>query len=900
MKMIWRFVECQLVMALTISLVATFWPPGRAWAGEASSQANLKPFYLSWDNPPNAFANVSLTFDKPAGKHGPIAVRDGHLAFADGGRARFWGTNLSGEGNFPPKEIAERVADRLAKFGHNLVRFHGMDAWGRTIFDPKHKDTRHFDPEQLDRLDYLIAQLEKRGIYINLNLHVGRRFTQADGVAEADWLAYAKYCVIFDPRMIELQKEYARQLFTHRNAYTGMTYAEDPAVIIVELTNENSLLGGWTRGFLRGEQRSRPTNAWTDIPPHYGKLLTQLFNEWLVKRYGDRVALEKAWGKEASKGGAQLLVNGNFAADQKGWNLSLSKPAQAQLDIVRDGGEPSARVTVAKVTDSRWHIMLTQSGLKIRKGEKYAVRFRTKASSPRKITAEVAHQGAGGYRGYGSLTFDAPTDWSERRFTFVAPENDDSVRLSFQFGDAVGAAWLSGVEMAKAAIVGPRDDEDPAKGTVRRVAPEDFGGVTLARFRDEGRFLYETEMAYYKQMYDLLRNELKVKALVEGTNHNYGLPCLWAESSLDLMDCHAYWQHPSFPRRPWSRTDWTIGNSPMLDAPQRSTIAALCRSAVEGKPFTVSEYNHPFPNEYACESPLLMAAYGALQDWDAVYFYTFGHRWRENELSGNEVTGYFDVCNQVSQMAQMPVASLLFRQADVKPAERAVTISYDENRLFDSLREGGRDDAFRLERPLSPLLPLVHRFRVARFDAERTTRVEELGFVEPSEKIISDTGELVWNATGKGNGYFTVDSPRVQAAVGWIGGKTIETKQARVGTKTPFCAVSAIALDDKPLETSAKILVVAVARCENTGMEWTAERNSVGDRWGGPPILIEPVEGRLTLKRSAGAPALSFSPLDGSGLPQRQPQVISAEKSAITIQFRSVPATVWYALTAQR
>ena len=856
-----------------------------------------KPFFLAWEAPADAVADARFLLDPPAGKHGPITVRDGHLAFANGGRARFWGTNLSGDGGLPPKEVAERAADRLAKYGFNLIRFHGLDGFGQSIFDRSAGDTRHFDAAALDRLDYMIAQLERRGIYVNMNLNVGRKFTTADGVAEADWLAYAKYCVIFDPRMIELQKEYARNLLTHRNPYTGKTCAEDPAVIIVEMTNENSLLGGWTRGFLRGEQRARPTNAWTDIPPFYGGELTRFFNEWLVKRYATRGALAKAWGDGARKAGASQLVNGDFAQGDKGWRLSASKPAEGRLEIVREDNRPSAKITVAQTSGTPWHVMLTQSDLKLRKDEKYAVRFRVKASAPRKVAAEVAHGGSP-YRGYGSKTFDVTTDWSEQWFSFVAPADDASVRLSFHFGQSAGSVWIGDVQLAEAAIDGLRDGEDPGKGTVRRLAPEEFGSVTVARFRDEGRFLYETEMAYYKQMYDLLKNDLKVRALVEGTNHNYGLPCLWAESSLDLMDCHAYWQHPSFPNRPWSATDWTIGNTAMLDAPERNTIAGLSRSAVEGKPFTVSEYNHPFPNDYGAEMPLLLAAYGALQDWDAIYGYTFCHRWRQNELGGNEVTGYFDLCNEVPKMAQMPAASVLFCRGDVKPAKRLVTIQYDSNHVFDSLRDARLRDGYRVIGDLSPLLPLVHRFRTAKFDAARTTRADEVGFTEPKGRIASDTGELAWNSTDRSNGYLTIDTPLTRAAVGWIGGKKIELAGARFEATTPFCAVGATSLDGKPLESSEKILVVAAARCANTGMKWNTPRNSIGDQWGGPPLLIEPVEGRLALKRNPSTPALALAALDGRGVPLGRSQPAAADDGYVVVPLRSEPATVWYGLMA--
>jgi ABC-type amino acid transport system permease subunit len=40
------------------------------------------------------------------------------------------------------------------------------------------------------------------------------------------------------------------------------------------------------------------------------------------------------------------------------------------------------------------------------------------------------------------------------------------------------------------------------------------------------------------------------------------------------------------------------------------TIGALCRSAVLGKPFAVSEYNHPAPNDAQAECVPLVAEIG--------------------------------------------------------------------------------------------------------------------------------------------------------------------------------------------------------------------------------------------------------------------------------------------------
>ena len=868
-------------------------------AGTAAEPERWMPFHLPWESPDGSVTDARFLLDAPAGKHGFIQVRDGHFYFPHAGRARFWAVNLSGEANFPPPEAAPRVADRLARFGFNLVRMHGLDApWGKTFFRWGASDTQHIEPEQFEKFDNFVAELEKRGIYLNLNLHVGRHFTAGDGVTQTESLGYGKYCVIFDPRMIELQKDYARQLLTHRNTRTGRTYADDPAVAIIELTNEDSLFLAWTSGFLRGRQTTRAASDWCDIPPFYGEELTRFYNQWLAKRYPTREALVAAWKEGSRAAGTLMLRNGDFGSGATGWELSKSEKTAASLETTHDapGGTPCAKITVATVDGTPWHVMLTQKPLKLQKGMKYRVAFRARASAARQVNAEVCHSSP--YRGCGNARFEVGAEWRDCQFTFTAPEDDDQVRLSFQFGEATGAMWISDVILHEAPIHGLRDDEDPARGTVRRLDPTEFGNATAERFRDEGRFYFEMERHYYATMRQFLRVELHVRALIEGTNENYGLPNLCAQATQDLMDCHAYWQHPSFPRQPWSRTDWTISNTPMLDAPERCTLSALSRSAVAGKPMTVSEYNHPFPSEYGCEMPLLLAAYASLQDWDAVYGYTFGHHWTERELSGDAVTGYFDLCNEVSKLAQMPAASLIFQRGDVRPAKKLVSVAYDEHQCYDSLKlPRWERTRFHLDGELSPLLPLVHRFRIARFDAPRTTRAADLGFTPPEGRIASDTDELLWEATGKRTGRLTINTPRAQAAIGWIGGQTLKTADAEFQLKTPFCAVSLVALDGQPLVRSKKILLAAAARCANTGMEWNAERTSVGDKWGGPPLLIEAVEGEIVLRRAAGAATLQAIPLDGCGRPRTERPVEPAKRDVeIVVPLRASDATVWYVL----
>jgi len=205
--------------------------------------ADWFPFTFPLDDPNLDSIDLTELLHAPAGKHGFLtARRDGHFYFQDGTRARFFGTNVGGRHCAPRKEQARIVAARLAKFGVNLLRLHSLDGRYGPLIDYGKGTSQEFDPGALDRVDYFISELKRRGIYVYLDLLDYRWFRTADGVEHGDefthnWQGSMKGASIFDERMIELQKDYATKLLTHRNPYTGLRYVDDPAVALVEITN---------------------------------------------------------------------------------------------------------------------------------------------------------------------------------------------------------------------------------------------------------------------------------------------------------------------------------------------------------------------------------------------------------------------------------------------------------------------------------------------------------------------------------------------------------------------------------------------------------------------------------------------------------------------------------------
>jgi len=199
-------------------------------------------------------APVDLSFlnaaEKPAGRRGFLRAQHDRLVFEDGTPARFWGTNLTAYALFgTSREGVRQQARRLSALGFNLVRLHHIDsAWvNPNIFGDHAPDTRHLSASMLDKLDWWIKCLKDEGIYIWLDLHVGRRVTARDGIegfeeiAKGDRSADIKGYNYINAGIEEAMKQFDKEYLTHRNRYTGLRYLDDPAIAAVLITNENDI-----------------------------------------------------------------------------------------------------------------------------------------------------------------------------------------------------------------------------------------------------------------------------------------------------------------------------------------------------------------------------------------------------------------------------------------------------------------------------------------------------------------------------------------------------------------------------------------------------------------------------------------------------------------------------------
>ena len=798
-----------------------------------------------------------------------LVVQSGQFS-RDGKRIRLWGVNLSFGANFPTHEDAPHVAARLAAAGVNTVRCHHMDTarWPRGLWNAK--DGKTIEPEALDRLDFFIDQLARRGICLNINLHVGRAHSEYLGLPEAN-RKYDKISNIFTPALIDAQKQFARKLLTHVNPYRKIRYADDPAVAIVEITNENSF-------FMWSSEETLRT-----LPPYYADILQKTFNDWLRKRYSSNEKLLAAWAEGAQPLGDNLLTNSDFSRMTKGakipraWRLEQHSGCRAAVSRRRYQSQDAAQIKIGKSDDTEWHLQLTQGGFAVKAGRYYTVMFNAAAEKPRRIGCSVS-QAHSPWSNLGlSRQVDLTPEWQTFHFGFVAGADDENARVSFSFGGSEVPFYLGKVEFRPGDRLGLSKNESVEAGSVKLYVDNE----SSQRITDRMRFLVETEKLFFDGMRNFIRNDLGCKALVTGTIV-FGPLGLYAQSDMDFIDAHAYWQHPRFPGRPWDQGNWLINQKPMTDFPAEATLFRLAAERLAGKPFTVSEYNHPAPLDSQAACVPMIASFGAAQDWDGIWLYTYSHG--TDDWYREKMNGFFDIDANPAKWGFMRAGTAIFRDRSIGHVGRFE---------FFGLRKSSEDLLTSLER--------LHR----KYD--RNMAEVLAGEADVSWQDMLDTGVgLTFGSRRESKRMrpdvspalmeWTVEDDRglyhVQSNAGVLIGHTSRFEQAtdediRISDPS-FAVLTYTPLDGMSVGSRSKILITACGRCENAGMKFSRNRQTVGRNWGGPPVQIETVTG--TVKLPAGQ--WKCEALGPDGMPKRE---VPASNGVLKLSPKY--ETMWYLLT---
>lgn len=780
---------------------------------------------------------------------------------------RIWGVNLSFAANFPTHEDASRVAIRLAAAGVNSVRCHHMDTaqWPRGIWNAK--DGRAIEPEALDRLDYFINELAKRGIYININLHVGRAHSRYLGLPEPN-REYDKISGIFTPALVTAQKQYAHELLTHVNPYRKVRYADDPAVAFVEITNEDSF-------FMWSSDETLRT-----LPDYYERILRGQFNQWLGRRYhSNQEALLVAWSKGTEPLGDNLLKNADFGQwDSRTnvpphWNLERHAGCQASVSKTTYKTQNALMVKIDKADETPWHLQLTQGGFRLERGRYYTISFQARSDRDRQIDCSVG-QAHDPWRNLGlSRKVVLKSQWNRFSFGFVANTDDDNARISFVLGGDTAPVFLADVNVRPGGQVALAQDESLQESTIKLFQDNE----SHPRIRDRMMFLAKTEKRYFDDMRTYIKDDLKCSALVTGTIV-FGPLGLYAQSDMDFIDAHAYWQHPHFPGRPWDQGNWIVEQKPMTDYINEATLFRLAAERLAGKPFTVSEYNHPAPLDSQAECVPMLASFAAAQGWNGLWFYTYSHN--GDQWDRKHLNSFFDIDTNPAKWGFMRAGASIFRDQNIGPLE-SKTQTVGSREQLDQLAE------FHLQHDTAMFSLLKDNFSVTRSDMLQSVVIPRYADTSQPEQLRNSDSRINWSVDRDGSGLYQVTSPHAKVYTGHAGRFAQSTNGNVVVASPEFVAVTITPLD----ESHEILLVTACGRCENTGMQFSQDRRTVGRNWGRAPVRIEPVEGTIRLPKGQW----SCHALTADGAPKQEIS-LSYENGQGMLKLSPKYETMWYLL----
>lgn len=457
--------------------------------------------------------------------------------------------------------------------------------------------------------------------------------------------------------------------------------------------------------------------------------------------------------------------------------------------------------------------------------------------------------------------------------------------------------------------------DNPAEGRVGFRPPWNVFTEKTPRDQDAVQFLLETQARFYADTYAFLR-KLGFKGAITASNWITANPeVLGPLEKLsympgDFVDRHGYFDCND----KGEASDWSIRNGhtysdrsalrfePQEPGKPRQFVHPVMDPHYNGKPSMISETTFSRPNRFRSEAPLYYAAYGALQDSNAIiHFALDGAQWSVKP-------GFFVqpwTLSTPAMLGQFPAAALIYRQGLVTPGAVLAEVALNTGDLVHlkgtPLPQDAALDELRLKdvpqnaqakpgQRLDPLLHYAGKSQVQFTDNTGTVRAADLsGLIDHNAQTVrSSTGELNLDY---GKGVLVINAEKAQGVSGMLkSAGTIQTKNMTISSEMELGHIIAVSLDGLPLATSHRILLQVMSEEKPTGFQ--ADEISPGVKRivniGRDPWLVKELKGSISFKR-LDASALKVTALDFNGYPSGG----AGTAAALTLH----PKTMYYLIS---
>jgi hypothetical protein len=439
------------------------------------------------------------------------------------------------------------------------------------------------------------------------------------------------------------------------------------------------------------------------------------------------------------------------------------------------------------------------------------------------------------------------------------------------------------------------------------------------RDKDTARFLFESQRGFYQKTYDFLRR-IGFRGVMTASNWITASPQYFGPLEKlsymtgDFVDRHGYFScNHQGDQAAWSVRDghtYSDRSALRFEAEEPGKPKQFVHPAMDpsynNKPSMISETTFTRPNRYRSEAPLFYAAYGALQDSDAiVHFALDSSTWAVKP-------GFFMqpwTLLSPAMMGQFPAAALVFRKGLVEPGAVLADLTLKEEDLLNligtPLPQDAAMDELRLKdvpqgtklKPGGIIDPLVHFAGRANVNFTphghgASSRLVNLKpYVNRAAKTVTSTNRQLLLDYGKG--VLRIDAPAAQGVSGDLkAAGSADLKDIVITSAMPLGHIIVVSLDDEPLASSRRMLLQVMS--EEKATNFQTEPAGAGARRitniGQDPWLVKELSGTMKFKR-ADAGELKVTALDFSGYPAKQ------LGSAAEIELQS--ATLYYLISRE-
>lgn len=226
-----------------------------------------------------------------AGESGLVRLsEDGNgFVLGDGRPVRFWGVAARVNEKVSDEDLA-RHARFLARMGVNMVRVGGASSG--LIPQEEGSEITDVNEQFVKDVWRTVAAMKKEGIYTRVAPfwdHGSVKYINEnwgiEGYSSGDRV---NALLFFEPTLQKGYRAWMRKLLTEENPYTGIPLKDDPALAIVQIVSEDTLLFWWVNSIKGGPLRE----------------LQGLFGEFAAERYGSFDKAYEAWDGARAQGDA--------------------------------------------------------------------------------------------------------------------------------------------------------------------------------------------------------------------------------------------------------------------------------------------------------------------------------------------------------------------------------------------------------------------------------------------------------------------------------------------------------------------------------------------------------------------------------------------------------------------